>query len=704
MRLPKIISIFSCTWALLIAITSTAQLDSTVQESPYGGTPVRSSGFKLKPRLGLGVGSLVLYGDIGRENKGYHAGSADMAYTLYLTNEVTSYLDVSVYTVFGTININEYTAERALNLQSQVRSGGFMVSYNFDHFLPSNRSADPYISVGFESFEFLSKTDLFDAEGRRYHYWSDGTIRDIDQFAANADEAVRINRDFVYETDLRELNQDGFGRYTERSFGIPVAAGVQFRVTDRFRARLGTRYIFGFTDLVDNITDESRAERKGNAQNDNFLFTNFSLNYDLNPLREREKRDDDPYFDGEEDLLAAEDSDGDGVVDIQDKCAGTPAGVQVDANGCPIDADGDGIADYLDSEPNSPHTYVDADGVALDDVAIYERYLMWHDSIPWVGGPILNEDHARVDSDMSRHKDNYRIRVPRSTEGMTQENINTLLAQSDVTSTMDNGEEVYLVGNFEALPDAVKRKVELNRSGISSSVVNEASADGAITPIEIDLAFEAQIAEEMAYGEEDQEVHFRVQVGAYRLKLSNEIFASIGDVIAVRGADGLTRYMTQSFDNMNDAAARKIELLTMGFTDAFITAYRGGDRIKLADAGMTVVNAKKDLTTDNETDLVDPNLVKFRVILGDYEGDIPTDQLDLLLEIGNVRPQRQSDGRTHFLSPVFDSLDEAQKLLDRAKEMGVTAPRMIGEFNKKPIPIDDALKLKKVGPQQVMVD
>jgi hypothetical protein len=234
--------------------------------------------------------------------------------------------------------------------------------------------------------------------------------------------------------------------------------------------------------------------------------------------------------------------------------------------------------------------------------------------------------------------------------------------------------------------------------------VNESSADGALTPVEIDLAFEAQIAEEMAYGEEDQEVHFRVQVGAYRLKLSNEIFASIGDVIAVRGADGLTRYMTQSFDNMNDAAARKIELLTMGFTDAFITAYRGGDRIKLADAGMTVVNAKKDLTTDSETDLVDPNLVKFRVILGDYEGDIPTDQLDLLLEIGNVRPQRQSDGRTHFLSPVFDSLDEAQKLLDRAKEMGVTAPRMIGEFNKKLIPIDDALKLKKVGPQQVMVD
>lgn len=704
MRLPKI-NIFICSLlALLTATGVSAQLDTSATASPYGGTSVRSSGFKLKPRLGLGVGSLVFYGDIGRDNKGYHPGSADLAYTLYLTNEVNSFLDVSVYTVFGTININEHTTERALNLQSQIRSGGFLVSYNFNHFLPSARSAEPFISLGFESFEFLSKTDLFDAEGRRYHYWSDGSIRDIAQSASNAGDAIFLTRDYVYETDLRELNQDGFGRYPERSFGIPVAAGVQFHVTERFRARLGTRYIFTLTDLVDNMTEESGAERKGDSKNDRFLFTSFTLNYDLNPLREREKRNDDPYFDGEEDLMASEDSDGDGVTDMNDKCAGTPPGVQVDARGCPVDSDGDGIADYLDSEPLSPHTYVDAFGVALDDEAIYERYLMWHDSIPWTGGRILNEDHARVDSDMSRQKDSYRIRVLRDSEGMTQENINTLLAQSDVTSTVDNGEEVFLVGNFEALPDAVKRKVELTRSGIEGSVVNDSGTGGSLSTIEIDPNWEAQIAEEMAYDEDNDEVHFRVQVGAFRQKLSNEVFASIGNVIAVRGADGLTRYVTRSFANMTDAAARKTELLMLGFSDAFITAYRGGERIKLAEAGMTVVNSEKDLLTDVEGDIVDPKLVSFRVILGDYEGDIPTDQLDLLLEIGNVRPQRQANGRTHFLSPAFESLDDAQKLFDRAIEMGVTAPQMIGEFNKKPIPFDDALKLKKVDQRQVMLD
>ncbi|MBN2125818.1 MAG: OmpA family protein [Deltaproteobacteria bacterium] len=48
------------------------------------------------------------------------------------------------------------------------------------------------------------------------------------------------------------------------------------------------------------------------------------------------------------------DSDGDGVVDTKDKCPGTPAGVQVGANGCPFDTDMDGVPDYMDRCPKTP--------------------------------------------------------------------------------------------------------------------------------------------------------------------------------------------------------------------------------------------------------------------------------------------------------------------------------------------------------------
>jgi outer membrane protein OmpA-like peptidoglycan-associated protein len=48
------------------------------------------------------------------------------------------------------------------------------------------------------------------------------------------------------------------------------------------------------------------------------------------------------------------DSDLDGVSDKKDECPGTPAGVEVDEKGCPLDRDGDGVPDYKDDCPDEP--------------------------------------------------------------------------------------------------------------------------------------------------------------------------------------------------------------------------------------------------------------------------------------------------------------------------------------------------------------
>lgn len=60
------------------------------------------------------------------------------------------------------------------------------------------------------------------------------------------------------------------------------------------------------------------------------------------------------------------DSDGDGVPDSRDWCAGTEAGVEVDENGCPLDSDGDGVPDTEDRCPNTAAgTRVDEHGCAV---------------------------------------------------------------------------------------------------------------------------------------------------------------------------------------------------------------------------------------------------------------------------------------------------------------------------------------------------
>ena len=61
------------------------------------------------------------------------------------------------------------------------------------------------------------------------------------------------------------------------------------------------------------------------------------------------------------------DSDRDGVADNLDKCPNTPAGVSVDANGCPKDSDGDGVIDFQDQCPNTPMgVKVDTKGCPVD--------------------------------------------------------------------------------------------------------------------------------------------------------------------------------------------------------------------------------------------------------------------------------------------------------------------------------------------------
>ncbi|MFD2719673.1 OmpA family protein [Hymenobacter monticola] len=66
-------------------------------------------------------------------------------------------------------------------------------------------------------------------------------------------------------------------------------------------------------------------------------------------------------------LQGCPDADADGVADNDDRCPNTPAGVRVDATGCPLDADGDKVPDYLDKCPNTPAgVQVDATGCPLD--------------------------------------------------------------------------------------------------------------------------------------------------------------------------------------------------------------------------------------------------------------------------------------------------------------------------------------------------
>jgi len=99
--------------------------------------------------------------------------------------------------------------------------------------------------------------------------------------------------------------------------------------------------------------------------------------------------DDCPTVAGLVSLKGCPDADGDGVADKNDKCPDTPKGWKVDVNGCPLDKDEDGVADAIDKCPDTPAgVVVDKDGCPVDtDGDGTPDYL---DKCPTVAGPKEN--------------------------------------------------------------------------------------------------------------------------------------------------------------------------------------------------------------------------------------------------------------------------------------------------------------------------
>ncbi|WP_192820703.1 OmpA family protein [Rufibacter sp. LB8] len=156
------------------------------------------------------------------------------------------------------------------------------------------------------------------------------------------------------------------GNLTMNFFG---GAGLNFRITESIGLMVQSTLNYPNTDQIDGLAYPDRSEK-----NDRFLQHNVGLTFGLGK---------------------AKDTDGDGVSDRRDKCPDTPAGVQVDKNGCPLDGDGDGVPDYQDKCPTEAGTAAlegcpDRDGDGIRDS---------EDECPDQAGPRATRGCPDADSD-----------------------------------------------------------------------------------------------------------------------------------------------------------------------------------------------------------------------------------------------------------------------------------------------------------------
>jgi hypothetical protein len=141
---------------------------------------------------------------------------------------------------------------------------------------------------------------------------------------------------------------------------------------------------------------------------------------------------------------------------------------------------------------------------------------------------------------------------------------------------------------------------------------------------------------------------------------------------------------------VNPAAAHKVKMLLNGFEGAFLVAFREGKRVSMMQAG-AVLTGPEDLRT-LPSGSVNKSLLRYKVQVGTFVGNVPMDTMGKLIEMGDVTPVTSADAVRYYYGSFKDrrSADDARKAIQLK---GFADAFVVGELNGRIISGEDADRL-----------
>lgn len=205
---------------------------------------------------------------------------------------------------------------------------------------------DSPIKDHFDSYGLRANYRLLDdlLVGLEYNYANDakfkaGGATDLQSFFLNAQYEI--------------LDNDSYTPYAIAGIGYQdVDNEISNVLESGMLAQIGAGWKFHLIEMLDLFV-EGKYIRDIENEFDNFALTaGLSIPFGVMPKKPEAPK--------------VVDSDGDGVEDSKDMCPNTPAGIKVDASGCPLDDDNDGVPNYKDKCPDTPAgVKVDENGCKL---------------------------------------------------------------------------------------------------------------------------------------------------------------------------------------------------------------------------------------------------------------------------------------------------------------------------------------------------
>ena len=661
--------------------------DSTNFDKPH------KHGNKLQPKVLFGLGQFNFEGDISDTRNNGLIGRTGMLFGL--SANLNDFFDAALIIEEGIVRVEGINHEDLPeNFMSTVNTFGLRFAYNFKTVF-KNTKINPFATAGLTYLKFDSKGSN-DATNEVYE------IDLLDEYLATNNE-----------------------RYSQNSFSLPVGLGLNLELNDRMNFNISTVMHLTGTDYIDNIL---------NGSNDAYTVTSASFIYDIFCYT-CEKRYEPEYHDNylanvNFEVLDKEDSDRDGVIDIDDFCPKTPKGVTVDEFGCPIDTDLDGVADYKDTEPETPQgSIVNAQGVQLTNAMGERLYLSYmnagtrsdadayfQEAYPTekfikITKTVINKKGdtmlvniykpkiiTLIEEQQQKNLDGvtagtqidldaeivYKVQIAKHDKGMKAEEINNLLSIPDLKSTLEGNTTIYSTGEFTDMLEARQYKQQLANKGYLSAVVMEDNRGELrlISEDEMDREENKRTSSLKAELPPLENIFFRVQLGVY--KEIDEDFFDIDDIVPFEGANGFTHIFSGEFATYEEAAEHRNEIYFLGHDDAKVIALKDG----------VIVNAEEYMDHGKEEIAIAVfGEVTFQIQIGILGDNIDEKILEPIMDLDGINSTEVGDGLTRYTVGNYTSLQKAMLKHSAIEKAGFENTYIIAFYNGIQISLKKAQEL-----------
>lgn len=204
---------------------------------------------------------------------------------------------------------------------------------------------------------------------------------------------------------------------------------------------------------------------------------------------------------------------------------------------------------------------------------------------------------------------------------------------------------------------------------------------------------------------------YTVQIGVYRNPVSKAALKNLDPIYQEKTSDGMIRYTTGVFNDINKAISEKNNIVRIGIRDAFVTAYFNGKRIsiseakRIAESGETFAESSgtntsslptNDNSNNSSNNAAASTNIEFKVQIGAYREQVPTNVVSDLLSVASNRgldQYKDETGVTIYTVGNYKSYDEAKSTKSTLISEGIADAFVVAYNNGKKISVEEAIKL-----------